>query len=274
MSRVVRQVPRLSLLLLTAFAAMLVVRTRTDVGAVIVLSAILLFTFCLVSAIHLLGTRPAFVFVGMAVLVGWFAEQMGATRGWFFGRYEYTSLLGPRLGAVPFIIPLMWFAFVYTAYVIANLIVWRAPVDDARRWMDVVWMSLLTAAIVTAYDLGLDPYMVYVLKAWIMEKKDGWYFGETVQGFAGWMLVSFTVTAAFRLLVPRIGAQPLTRVTRRDALLPVLGYAASMVFLMLQGEPHETRSIVAFAMGIPILAALAGFAQWRVHGGSQIGGAS
>jgi hypothetical protein len=87
------------------------------------------------------------------------------------------------------VIPLMWFALTYIGYVIANLIIWRAPVDGSPRILDVVLMSLLAAMLVTAYDLGADPYMVFVLKAWIMTKKDGAWFGETVQGFVGWMVV-------------------------------------------------------------------------------------
>ena len=267
-----QHLPRLSLVLLAAFAATLAFRTQAETGRAFILSSAILFAFCAASAIHLLGSRAAVTFIAMGLVIGWFAEQMGATRGWFFGGYTYTSLLGPRIGAVPAIIPFTWFSFVYMAYCIANLIVWRAPVDDSSSKLDIVWMSLLTAAIVTAYDLGLDPYMVYVQKAWIMEKTDGWYFGETVQGFAGWMAVSFAVVAAFRLRIQRIAPEPVTVVIRRDALLPVLAYAGSMVFLMVEGEPKEVRSIVAFAMGIPVLAALAGWRYWRMHGASQLAG--
>jgi uncharacterized membrane protein len=64
---------------------------------------------------------------------------------------------------------------------------------------DAVLMSLLAAMLVTAYDLGADPYMVFVLKAWIMTKQDGAWFGETVQGFVGWTVVGFCIVMAFRL---------------------------------------------------------------------------
>lgn len=44
-------------------------------------------------------------------------------------------------------------------------------------------LSSLAAMIVTAFDLGADPYFVYTLKAWIMAKTGYAWFGETVQGF-------------------------------------------------------------------------------------------
>ena len=118
-------------------------------------------------------------------------------------------------------------------------------------------MSLLAAMLVTAYDLGADPYMVFVLKAWIMTKQDGAWFGETVQGFVGWTVVGFSIVPVFRLLARKVPPVPAAQVRRRDALVPVLIYAGLMAFQIVAGFPVETRSIAVFAMGIPLLCALA-----------------
>lgn len=256
--------PVVSYVLLAGFLVTLAVRSHSETTVALVVSSILMFTFCLASAMHLLGPRPALRFMALAVGLGWFAEQMGASHGWFFGEYDYTDVLGPRLGEVPVVIPMMWFALTYAGYVIANLIVSRAPVDGSTRVSDIAVLSFLSAMIVTAFDLGADPYLVFKLQAWIMVKKDGAWFGETVQGFFGWMFVSFVIVSAFRWSVRARPPQPAARFSRRHAALPLLLYAGFMVFQMALGYPVETRTIAAFAMGIPLVSALAGWRHWTL----------
>ena len=121
----------------------------------------------------------------------------------------------------------------------------------------------LGGLLVCAYDLGADPYMVYVLKAWIMAKTDGWWFGETLQGFVGWTGVAFTILFAFRLtLRARPPVTPL-RFTPVHALVPLSIYGGSMLFQMAFGSPVETRTIAFFAMGIPLLVALCAYQRWQ-----------
>ena len=260
------RLPILSYALLAVYLVTMAVRSHNETTLGLVVSAIVMFACCWASATHLLGARAAMIFVAIAVLFGWFAEQMGSSRGWFFGAYSYTGVLGPRVGDVPAIIPLMWFALAYTGYVISNLIVWRAPVDSEPGLAGAACMSFLAAMIVTAYDLGADPYMVYTLKAWIMVKTDGWWFGETVQGFFGWMFVSFVIIFGFRLLQRRQApASAAVGIGKWDLGVPLLVYGGSMVFQMANGSPVETRSVAAFAMGIPLVCALAGWRHWQAQ---------
>ena len=263
MKSLLNQLPRVTLLLLAAFLAALAARSWGETTTLLMVSSILMFACCLASASHLLGTGPALRFAVIGVVLGWIAEELGATRGWFFGSYTYTEVLGPRIGAVPFIIPLMWFALCYVAYVIANLIVWQAPSDGAPSTLQSLVMSFLAAMIVTAYDLGADPYMVFTLKAWIMTKTDGGWFGETLQGFVGWMAVAFTIIYIFRLTLRRKQPVAATAVTPLHALVPLFIYGGSMVFQSLHGSPIETRAIALFAMGIPLLTALCGWTRWK-----------
>ncbi|MBK6557973.1 MAG: carotenoid biosynthesis protein [Comamonadaceae bacterium] len=185
----------------------------------------------------LAGRRKRLGFVALALALGWFAEEMGSSQGWFFGRYHYTTVLGPELGNVPVAIALMWFALCWLGYAMASLILWRKPVLCAG-WPRRALTAWLGAMIVTAFDLGADPYFVFVLKAWIMQKTDGGWFGETLQGFAGWMVVSFAIVLLFQTLFgPRQSAGTGLR-ARRAALAPIAVYAAGMVFQML----FDTRS--------------------------------
>ena len=266
MKPLLTRLPILSCALLILFLGVTALRGQSETTLLLIGSSILMFACCWSSAIHLLGARAAFHFVAIALVSGWFAEQMGASHGWFFGEYTYTTVLGPTLGDVPVIIPLMWFALCYVAYVIANLIVWQTPADGIAPTGRALVMSLLAGLIVCAYDLGADPYMVFVLKAWIMTKTDGWWFGETLQGFFGWTFVAFFIIFCFRLTLRRWAPQPATDIAKWHVLIPMLIYGGSMVFQMCFGHPVETRTIALFAMGIPLLCALLGWSRWRSAG--------
>lgn len=215
------------------------------------------------AARELLGTRQMAVFCAVAMGLGWFAEQMGSSRGWFFGRYTYTDVLGPRLGDVPWVIPLMWFALCFIGYVMAQLLLWRQPVTAAQSMPRIALTSFLAAMLVTAFDLGADPYFVFVLKAWIMQKTDGGWFGETLQGFVGWMLISFLILLGFQRLVKVQVVLPVSARHAIAAFLPIGIYVCAIAFQMLYSEPIETRVVAFFAMGIPTLACAAAWWQWK-----------
>ncbi|MFL6657051.1 MAG: carotenoid biosynthesis protein [Massilia sp.] len=266
MKPLINRLPVITSALLLLFLLMTAARGQSDTTLMLIGSSILMFACCWTSAIHLLGARPALHFVVIAVCSGWFAEQMGSSYGWFFGSYNYTTVLGPTLGDVPIIIPLMWFALTYVAYVLANLIIWQTPVDGVAPLGHTLVMSLLAGLLVTAYDLGADPYMVFTLKAWIMTMTDGWWFGETLQGFFGWTFVAFFIIFCFRLTLRRRAPQPALDIAKWHVLLPMVIYGGSMVFQMCFGSPVETRTIAFFAMGIPLLCALCGWWRWRGAG--------
>ena len=66
----------------------------------------------------------------------------------------------------------------------------------------------------------------------------------------------------FRLIVRRVEVKPAARITRMSAMLPVLSYLSFLIFFLFEGYPSETRSIAFFAMGVPVIAAVAGFQRW------------
>ena len=227
------------------------------------LASLAMFAASFWAAQRLLGRWPASLFALVALLVGWFAEQMGSSRGWFFGRYTYTEVLGLQLGNVPLVIPLMWFALCFTGYVMASLLLWRQPVPPRLGMGGTLLVACLAAMIVTAFDLGADPYFVFVLKAWIMKKTDGGWFGETLQGFAGWMLIGGLIVLAFQwIAASRLPASTASPQARLATLIPLSIYASALVFQLAFGHPIEVRAIAFFAMGIPLLAAAVGWWQW------------
>jgi len=128
---------------------------RFDLTATaIMVATLMMFASCFWSASQLFGRRAAWQFALLAVPIGWFAEQMGSSRGWFFGSYTYTDVLGPAVGNVPIVIPLMWFALCLIGLVLANLALWQRPVDTSPATGRVLFGVLVAAMFVTAFDLG------------------------------------------------------------------------------------------------------------------------
>ena len=77
------------------------------------------------------------------------------------------------------------------------------------------------------------------------------------------VFVAFVIIFGFRLSVRHRALQPGGRFLPRHAMVPLAIYASGMVFQMVLGNPVEIRSIAPFAMGIPLLCALAGLQRWR-----------
>lgn len=226
-----------------------------------IFSSIFTATFCFVSAIELLGLRAAAKFLAIALAIGWAMEQIGTIYGFPFGRYVYTDVLGPRIGEVPFVIPMMWFSFAYMAYTMSNFIMWQRPNHSGRKWVDVAFGCFMVGMIVTVYDLVADPYMFKVAKAWTMIG-GGSYFGETAQGFFGWFLTGSLISLLFRIAEPTIATPLPHKAQRWSAAYPLFAFFFYIGFFVDNGEPPETRSIALFAMGLPLVAALAGWVRW------------
>ena len=232
-------------------------------SVVLVIASLALCGAGLWSCRTLMGARSAWIFLAGGIALGWCAEQAGSTMGWFFGHYSYTEVLGPRLGSVPIVIPLMWFGLCQIGFVMASLLLWRRPVPSAVGWKSGALVAWLAAMIVTAFDLGADPYFVYVLKAWVMQKKDGGWFGETLRGFDGWMVVSFSIVAAYLAIARPQLVTASGPTVRRAALVPIVIYVGMIGFQVMMTEPAALRVVALFAMGIPSLVAWMAWSQWR-----------
>jgi len=217
--------------------------------------------FSVISSVQLLGGHVTTVFVVTGVTLGFFFEMLSLRTGFPFGPYHYTPLFGPCVLGVPLIIPLAWYVIVYLGYVVSNLMIERAPVVSAGPGR-ALWLSLIGAGVVTAYDLAADPFMVRTVGAWVMHNP-GDYFGEQLRGFAGWTFVSFLIGAIVRLSHQQVPIRPPTKITTLAALYPLLAYGIWWLFFSLIAEPRGIRVVAAYAMGIPTLAAVTGLWAWR-----------
>jgi uncharacterized membrane protein len=220
--------------------------------------------FSIFHAAYVLGWRHTLLFFGVTVAVSWSYEHVGVETGLIYGAYHYTDALGLKLGHVPIIIPIAWFMMIYPSYILANLIgsgrqmIMREKNNNNSNnritLVQILWLSFLSAVIMTAWDLVVDPYLSGPTeRAWIWED-GGQYFGVPLHNFAGWLLTTFTIYFIFRLLSDRIFQ---VRPSRRPLntpiiLLPLIGYGTMMVTNIIPGEPPELRIIGPIVMGIPL----------------------
>lgn len=166
--------------------------------ALTIVSVVLFATTSLSHAAVTRGARWAAIYAVIAVTVGWTAEAIGTTTGWPFGDYAYTESLGPKIGPVPFVIPLAWLMMAYPTLLAAR----RVAASRAGQ-------TVYAAALLTSWDMFLDPQMV-TAGHWIWA--DGspslpGIPGIPLQNYAGWFLVGLALfgTAARALPDARRG---------------------------------------------------------------------
>ena len=167
--------------------------------------------FSIFHAAYVLGWRHTLVFFGITVAISWSYEQVGVETGLIYGAYHYTDALGLKLGHVPIIIPIAWFMMVYPSYIIANLIqsgrlMMRGKMKNNDNnsiniltpILQILWLSFLSAVIMTAWDLVVDPYLSGPTeRAWIWEDGGGQYFGVPLHNFGGWLLTTLQSISSF-----------------------------------------------------------------------------
>jgi uncharacterized membrane protein len=233
------------------------------------------FVFAVLHSTLTLGSQHSVAFVVISFSICLLSELLGTSRGWIFGPYYYTDLLGPKFqGLVPVVIPLAWFMMMYSSYALANALVCGcggAPgtagrqADNGARasWLRLLWLVFLSAMIMTSWDLVNDPINV-AGGNWVWMEK-GAYFGIPLSNYAGWFFTTFVVYLLYRLY-ERVAAPEDSQVTDRSfALLPMLAYAVTMLAnvgaLTLNGQTGPAL-VGLFSMG----AFLAAFVSLRFAG--------
>jgi uncharacterized membrane protein len=227
------------------------------------IKTLFLMLFSIFHASYVLGWRHTLLFFGITVAVSWSYEHVGVETGLIYGAYHYTDALGLKLGHVPIIIPIAWFMMIYPSYIIANLIgsgrqmmMMRDKKNNNNNritLVQILWLSFLSAVMMTAWDLVVDPYLSGPTeRAWIWED-GGQYFGVPLHNFGGWLLTTFTIYFIFRLLSERkFQVRPSRPLTTSIILLPLISYGTMMVANIIPGEPPELQIIGPIVMGFPL----------------------
>ncbi len=132
------------------------------------------------------------------------AEYVGTGWGLPFGAYEYTALLGARIGdRVPWVIPLSWFLMVLPSWIVARQTFPHAPDGGSGGWTVLAARLLFAAAILTIWDLALDPAMAYQAPFYWVWGDAGPYYGMPWINLAGWLATGVVLMGALELLGAR-----------------------------------------------------------------------
>ena len=222
------------------------------------LVALLLGGFSLTHAIYMLGLRHALALLLLAALISLAFEAVGVATGAIYGPYHYTDRLGPQLLHVPLAVPFTWFMVIYPSYTLANYLVDGCVVSRPRPGIGrLVGLAALSAMLMTAWDLALDPQMV-IYGNWVWHV-EGAYFGIPVRNFIGWLLTTLTVYLVYRGIEARWPPRPWGTASIAFERLPLVIYAllasGYVVGYTLLGRP-ALALIAFFAMGTPCLAGL------------------
>nr|WP_242666180.1 MULTISPECIES: carotenoid biosynthesis protein [Parafrankia] len=154
------------------------------------------------AAAHGLGRAAAAASVASAT--GLIAESVGVHTGWPFGDYTYGGALGPKLLAVPVVVPLAWTMMGLPALALGHRCAarLRAGAGAGTRW---AVTALVGGATLTAWDFFLDPQMV-AEGYWSWSSGGPAINGIPVSNAAGWMLVGTVLTGALAALPDRATA--------------------------------------------------------------------
>ena len=118
-------------------------------------------------------------------LLSFTSEHVGTGYGIPFGGYEYTGLLGARIGPrVPVLIPLSWFLMALPAWIVARRLL------PGRR----IAAIALGALGLVLWDLALDPAMSFLTPYWRWEDA-GPYYGMPWMNLVGWFVTGLALTS-------------------------------------------------------------------------------
>lgn len=242
--------------------------------------------FSMIHSAIMLGYRRALLLFALCFTISLAAELFGESTGLLFGPYFYTDILGPKLfGRVPLLIPFAWYMMFYPSYVVANVLAESSLVSRNAGPAWIVCMALVSATLMTAWDLTMDPVMSYNLcgphlelcpqlheakmgnPAWVWVD-GGPHFGVPLQNFAGWMMTAFAVFLIYRFAETRMEHTPVRgHVNPLIAFMPIGVYGTMALVDTWLGYPEieDVHLISPFAMGIPFIFATIRFVADRIY---------
>lgn len=166
--------------------------------------------FCAASAGHALATRgrrTGAALLAAFALGGWLVDAVGVATGVPFGRYSYSGRLGPAVLGVPLVVGPAWCMMAWPAYLAAaRLLRTGPPAGRLRRPARV----LLAGVALAGWDLFLDPQLTGE-GYWTWQQPTPalpGVPGVPLSNYAGWLLATVLLMAAFEALAGRAAARP------------------------------------------------------------------
>lgn len=201
-------------------------RTDTVAQAAAALSILMMAGHAVVG----LGRVEACAFAAICLVITFAMENLGVLTGFPYGRYVFLVESGlPHIGVIPPIVGALYFAMGYASWVIANLLLNGRMAPLARH--GVVALPILSAFVMTQWDLVMDPAGSTLARAWVW-RDGGGYFGVPLSNFLGWFLVTWLYFQGYALFAYRRR----TRVPRRSH--SQLFWAVPALFYLAAGLCH------------------------------------
>jgi uncharacterized membrane protein len=146
----------------------------------------------------------------------------------------------------------------YASYALANALVGHAPHHASHASAArLTWLVVLSALIMTSWDLMNDPISVAGGR-WVWGE-NGAYFGIPLSNYAGWILTTLAVFLLYRLY--EAWHAPRANRAQRSyfPVLPIYAYAVTMLAnvaaLAVTGQPAPAM-VGLFSMGAFLAAAV------------------
>ena len=143
----------------------------------LILIGVLVMRLPLIGGVAPLVNRKVGVGTLFLCLYAYFIEYVGIQTGWPYGYFSYGVSLGPMVGGVPVMLPILFLPLVLNAYLLGLLLF-----PSLSRWKRV----LITVGFVVAIDVVLDPGAVS-LGFWSFEGSH-WFYDVHMLNFLGWVL--------------------------------------------------------------------------------------
>lgn len=216
--------------------------TGTAAQAIAAISILLLSAHAVIA----IGWSEATVFVIICLSITFAMENIGTLTGFPFGRYTFLVGSGmAHIGAIPIIVGPLYFGMGYASWVIANLLV-GDEVERPQSRYALVSVPLISAFVMTQWDVVMDPSGSTLARAWIWHDSGG-YFGVPLSNFLGWFLVTWLYFQSFEIfLYSRRKHVNYPAVTRRFWAVPILLYlAAGLCHLVPFFTASEARLVDA-----------------------------
>ncbi len=246
-------------LLLMAYFTLAVVYSLPLPWWLLPLTTLVQWAFAIAHADRVLGRAHVLVFAAIASGVSLLFEIVGIATGLVYGAYHYTGKLGVAFLGVPLIIPLAWFMMIYPSYILARVLLGEEDMAARPRSWGIVPLSAL---LMTAWDLAIDPKMVGA-GYWVWDVP-GAFFGIPIQNYIGWFVTTLVIYSLYLGFARRRPAPPRSVVSANMVAQPLVVYAAAgaspvLVALLDPNALPASQAIglvTIFAMAPPVLAGL------------------
>lgn len=170
-------------------------RRVADRPEIAIVSVVFVLVFALpsfIGVVRWLGWRRG---AALLLSLGCFAiliETLALRTGWPYGRFVYGDKIGAKLpGGVPWTVSFAWSPLLLCAMPLAHRALKSCPLSRIVEPTQYgrIRRCLWAAALVTAFDLALDPGAVSQ-RYWSYEA-GGAYYGVPLSNFAGWLVSGF-----------------------------------------------------------------------------------